>query len=135
VKRDAATSAFLRLVGVGSNLHADNVVGIVDRAVLVGIALLDGVDVLHAGRDLAEDGVLAVEERRRLEADEKLAVAAVGIAGARQAQRAALEMRALAELRLDVVAGAAGTVALGIAGLRHEAGDHAMEGEPVIEAA
>src|ERR1700741_3694781 len=91
----AATSALLRLVGIGGDLHADDMVGIVDAAVAVGIALLDGVDVLHAGCHLAEDGVLAVEEGRRLEADEELAVAAVRVVGARQAQRAALEMRAL----------------------------------------
>ena len=38
------------------------------------------------------------------------------------------------ELGLELVARAAGAVAVRVAGLRHEAVDHAMEDDPVIEA-
>src|SRR5487761_517168 len=103
---DAGGPASGLLVGVGRDLHADDLVGILHRAAL-RIALLDRVDVFHARDDLAEDRVLAVEERRGREADEELAVGAVGTGGARHANRAADEMRR-AEFGLDSLARAAG---------------------------
>src|SRR6185437_2516852 len=100
---------------------------------IVRVALLDRVDEFHARLDLAEDRVLAVEEWRRREADEELAVGAVGVLRARHAQRAAHEMRRI-ELGLELLARATSAVAARIAGLRHEAFDHAMEDDAVIEA-
>src|SRR5208282_3802718 len=122
----------LLLVGVGRHLHADDLVGIGYRAA-AGRARLDRVDEFHARGHLAENGVLAVEESRRREADEELAVAAVGALRARHADRAAQEMR-LAELGRDVLARAAGAGAGGIAGLRHESRDDAVEDDAVVEA-
>src|SRR3546814_10802038 len=43
-----------------------------------GLALGEGVDMLHAFAHLAPDGVLAVEKACVVEADEELAVGAVG---------------------------------------------------------
>ena len=39
---------------------------------------------VHAGHHAAPDGVLAIQERRRLEADEKLAVGTVRVVGTRR---------------------------------------------------
>src|SRR6185437_4062420 len=96
-----------RLIGVGGDLHADDLIRIRDRAVAVFVALLDRVDIFHAGDDLAEGGVFAVEEERRAQADEELAVGAVGIWAARHAERAAQEARAV-EFGLEILARAAG---------------------------
>src|SRR5262249_10268068 len=62
-----------RLFRVGGDLHLDHAVGIGDRAVVGGRALLDLVDHVHAGDDLADHGVLAVEARVLTEHDEELA--------------------------------------------------------------
>src|SRR6185437_14404515 len=107
--RGPLTLRSARLVGVGGDLHLHDLVGIADRAALARAAL-DRVDRFHAGGDLAPDRVFAVEERRRLEADEELAVAAVRIVGACHADRAAQEIRRI-ELGLELLARAAGAVA------------------------
>src|SRR5437762_11345170 len=60
-----------------------------DRAIVVLTALLDGVHVLHAGRDLAPYCVLSIKPRRVGKTDEELAVGAVRIVGARHRDRAA----------------------------------------------
>src|ERR1700680_1336226 len=52
----APVSVLLRLVGVARHLHADDAVGIGDRAVAGGVALLDRVDRLYSRNHLAEDG-------------------------------------------------------------------------------
>jgi len=96
-------------------------------------AMPDLIDVLHAVDHLAPDRVLAVEVRRVREADKELAIGAVGVAGARRSDGAALERR-VAELGRQVgVLGAAGARSSRIAGLRHEARDHAVEFEAVVE--
>src|SRR6202171_5290414 len=106
---------------VGGHVRLDDLVGTLHR-----LAALDLVDVLHARRHLAPDRVLAVEERRVVEADEELAVAGIGTGGARHRGGAA-HVRLLVELSLELLAGTAGAGALRTAGLRHEAVDHAME--------
>src|SRR5487761_1291579 len=124
--RDGATgpTSGFRLPDVGSDLHADDLVRIPHHAAL-RIALLDRVDVFHARNDLAEQRILAVEERCRREADEELAVGAVGIGGARHADAAADEWR-LVELGLELLARATGAGAGRVAGLGHEAGYDAV---------
>src|SRR5450432_3790142 len=87
-----------RLLRVRSDLHAQNLVRILDR-----LAALDLVDVLHPLDDLAPDRVLAVEERGVAEADEELAVARIGVGRARHRQRAAL-VRLLGEFCLQLLA-------------------------------
>src|SRR5262245_33273230 len=63
---------FRRIVGVGGDLHLDDLVGVGRR--LAGLYLVDGV---HAVDHLAPDRVFAVEEGRRGKVDEELAVGAV----------------------------------------------------------
>src|SRR3546814_10639877 len=92
-----------------------------------------GVDVLHALDDAAPDGVLAVEEARWRQGDEELAVGRVGVLRARHADDAALE-RLGREFRRQVgQVGAAAPGAGRIAGLRHEAVDHARSEEHTAE--
>ena len=108
------------------------------------LAASDGVHVLHAPHHAAVDGVLAVEEVVVGEVDEELRVGRVGALRARGADRAAV-VRQLRELRRQVgvlraarprepqVAALRAPV-LHVAGLRHEALDHAVEHHPVIGA-
>src|SRR5262245_17006163 len=84
---------FRCIVGVGGDLHLDDLVGIGRR--LAGRDLVDGV---HAVDHLAPDRIFAVEEGRRRKVDEELAVGAVRVARARRADGTALEARAVAEL-------------------------------------
>src|SRR5260221_648628 len=121
-----------RLVSFDVRPHPDrdHAVGILDR-----LALLDLVDHIHTGQDLADDGVLAVEKSTVRIHDEELAgggVVAVALAG--HADDTALEGH-LGEFRLQVgIFRVAGAVAvLAIAGLRHEAWDHPVERHIVIE--
>src|SRR5215470_6393497 len=102
-----------------------------DRGHLV--ALLDAVDELHAGHDLAEHGVLAVEVRGRAVADVELAAGRVGVLAARH-RHGATHVLLLVELRLDRVARAAGAVALRAAALHDEVGHDPVEVEAVVEA-
>src|SRR5215471_2985971 len=101
-----------------------------DRGHLV--ALLDAVDVLHAGHDAAEHRVLTVQVRCRAVADVELAAGRVRILTARHRQRPA-HVLLLVELRLDLVAGAAGAIALRAAALDDEVRHDPMEVEAVVE--
>src|SRR5882672_6993468 len=92
----------------------------------------DLVEVLHAGRDLAPDRVLTVEERSIVEADEELAVAGIRARGAGHRGGAA-HMRFLVEFGLQLLAGTAGAGAVRAAGLRHKTFDHAMEHDAVVK--
>src|SRR5689334_14098177 len=97
-------------------------------------ALLDGVDMLHAARHLAPHGILPVEPGRIAEADEELAVGAVGILRARHRAGAAHVLLAR-ELRFEIrQLRAARTRAGRIAGLRHEARNDAVEDDAVVKA-
>src|SRR5690242_14394815 len=97
------------------------------------IALLDAIDLVHAGDDLAEHGVVVVQVRRGAIGDVELAARRVGVLAAGHRHRAA-DVLLLVELRLDLVARPAGPVTLGAAALDDEVGDHAMEAEAVVEA-
>ena len=90
---------------------------------------------LHAALDLAPHGILIVEEGRVGEADEELAVGAVGVA--RPGHRGdSADVRLLGEFRLEVAElGAAHAGPGRVAALRHEAGNHAVEGDAVVKAA
>src|SRR5262245_3832295 len=120
-------------LGVSRDLHARDAVGIADGTVLRGRALLDLVDRLHAGNDLAHHGILIVEARRLGEHDEELAVGRIGILRARHADNAALE-RDIGELgwQVGIFRSAGAVAALAVAGLRHETGDDAMERHVVV---
>src|SRR5579883_2516108 len=121
-----------RLPRIRRDLHPDDPVRILDRAAAAR-ALLDRVDMLHAGDDLAPDRVLAVEMRRRRKTDEELAVGTVRVGGPRHRAGAA-DMLLVAELGGELSARAAGAVAARIAGLRHEAGDDAVKRDAVVKA-
>src|SRR6266511_1850532 len=97
------------------------------------VALLDVVHDVHARGDLAEDGVLAVEEVGGGEGDVELAARGVGVLAARHGHHPA-HVLLLVELGLDLVAGPSRTVALGIAALNYEVRLHAVEHEPVVDA-
>src|SRR6202043_3282706 len=116
------------------NLHFYDLVRVADRAVAVRVALLDLVDELHAGLDLAPDRVFAIEGGRRREHDEELTVGAVWIGGSRHRHRPAHVLFA-GEFGLELVAGAAGASTGRITCLRHEAVDNAVERHAVIKAA
>ena len=109
--------------------------GSTDRAVVGLRTLLDLVDNVHAGRHLAEDGVLAVERWRGREHDEELRIGGVRVGRTGHADRAAHEMRLVGELGRQVGQVRAASAGAGrIAGLRHEAVDDAMEHDAVIKA-
>src|SRR6266498_4249676 len=97
------------------------------------VALLDIVHDVHARGDLAEHGVLAVEEVGGGEGDVKLAARGVGILAARHGHYAA-HVLLLVELGLDLVPGAARAITLGIAALNYKVRLHAVEDQPVVEA-
>lgn len=98
----------------------------------------DGIHHVHAGRDLAEGGILAVQVLGIGVHDEELAAGGVGGLGAGHAQHAPLVLQLILEaieqeLALDAVAGAAHAGALGAAALDHKAGDDPVENQAVIE--
>ncbi len=83
--------------------------------------------------DFAEDRVIAVEEAGVGGADEELGIGGIRVGGARHAERAALEMLRI-ELVRDVRQLRAALAGPGrVAGLRHEAGDDAVEHDAVVE--
>src|SRR5262249_14237915 len=129
-----SSSSSARLLGVGRDLQLHDLVALaLGNGAVVGLrSLVDLVDELHARDDLAPDRVLAVGPGRVGEADEELAVGAVGIVRARHRKRAA-DMMLVRDLGLEVLARTAAAGARGISGLRHEAGDHAMKDDAVVE--
>src|SRR5579864_7956263 len=82
---------------VGGHLHRYDLVRVLHR-----LAALDLVDILHARGHFAPHRVLAIEEARVTEADEKLAVRGVGIVGARHRAHPA-HVRRLVELGLELL--------------------------------
>jgi hypothetical protein len=91
-----------------------------------GLDLVDRVDDVHPGRDLAEDGVLAVEPRAGIGGDDEELRAVRVRAGVRHRESAALDL-VVVELVLELVAGAARAGAGRVAALDHEVRDHAVE--------
>ena len=117
-------------------LHLDGGLGLV---VPVGGDGCDLVHDVHAGDDLAESGVLAVQMGCVLVHDEELAAGAVGVHAAGHADDAADVLDGVVDaiggkLALDVPAGAAGAVAQRAAALDHKAGDDTVEGQAVVKA-
>src|SRR6266404_3110021 len=108
-------------------MRLDDLVGVAYR-----LAALDLVDILHALGDFPPRRILAVEETGIVEADEELAVAGVRALGARH-RDGATHMRLAIELGLELLAGAAGSGALGASGLRHESLDDAVKNHAVVE--
>src|SRR6516164_5395435 len=78
-----------RLLGVGGDLHLDDLVGVGDGTVAGRVALLDLVDIVHAGHHRAPDRVLTVKEGRGCEHNEELAVGTVWVGGPRHRDGAA----------------------------------------------
>lgn len=116
----------------------DDLIGL-GAVVAVGLDLADRVDGLDAARQLAEGGILLVEMGRILMHDEELRAAGVRRRGTRHGEHAALVLQGVIhaieeEFALDAIAGASHARSLGAAALNHEAGDHAVEDQPVIEA-
>src|SRR5579859_5399285 len=72
--------------GVGGDLQPQNSIGVGH-----GLAALDLVNHRHAGDDLPDDGVFAIEERTIGKHDEELAVRRIRARRARHADNAALE--------------------------------------------
>src|SRR5665213_1580133 len=84
------------------DMRLDDRVGLAaDGAVVVLPALLDLVDIVHAFDHLAPDRILLVEPGGVVEADEELAVGAVGISRARRRNRA-LGMLVVGEFGLEI---------------------------------
>src|SRR5215813_5601869 len=133
----ATPGAPLPSITVPPLMRSDQAIGLLgdvdDLHGLHLVALLDVVHNVHARDDLAEDGVLAVEEVRGGEGDVELAPRGIGILAPGHGDHPAIVLL-LVELRLDLVTRPPRAVALGITALHHEAGLHAMEGEPVVEA-
>ena len=99
----------------------------------------DGVDNVQPVRDLAEPSILAVEMRRVLVHDKKLAAGRVGTLRARHRQHAARMLERIVhavclEFPLDAVAGVAVPLAERTAALEHEAGNDAVEDQAVVKA-
>src|SRR5579883_1837133 len=116
---------------VGRDLHLGHRVGILDR-----LAFGELVDHVHAGDHLADDRVVALPAVGLPIHDEELAVGGIVVAAlARHPDDAALE-RHVGKLGFEVgiLRPAGAVVVLPVAGLRHEAFDHAVERDVVVEA-
>ncbi len=117
---------------VSGDCHLDDLRRVFHRAVVQLRTHLDLIDGFHTGNDLTPYGVYSVKIIGGVEADEKLAVCGIRIVGAGHGY-SATHMRSLAEFGHKALTRAARAVALGIAGLGHESGDDAVEGQPVIK--
>src|SRR4051812_21296385 len=122
---------------VGCDLHLYHLVGVGDLpARRAWGRLLELVDHIHAGHDLADHGVLAVQTRAVGEHDEELRVRGIdAVAAAGHADDAALE-RDVGKFLLQVrILRAAGAVEiLAVSGLRHEAVHYPVERHVVVVA-
>src|SRR2546428_1105849 len=96
------------------------------------VALLDLGQYVEALHDLAEDRVLAVQERLRLQTDVELAVGAVRLAQAGHAHRPGAVLL-LAELRRDRQARSAPPTAPRLPAPDKKLRDDAVEGQAVVE--
>src|SRR6476620_5879493 len=94
--------------------------------------LNDLVDIFHAFDHLAPNRVLVVEEAGVVKADEKLTVPGIGIAGARHRHSAA-DMGLTVEFPLELLPRPAGSGALRASRLCHEAVNHAVEHNAIVE--
>src|SRR5690349_3909206 len=101
------------------------------------VAGLDLLDDVHAGGDLTEHGVLAVEVGRGLARvdDEELGAAGVLPRVGHREGAGVVDLLLATGLALDVEAGAAHPIAHRAAALDDEVRDHPVKGEAVIEGA
>src|SRR6185503_17826166 len=130
----ARAGAPLPSMTVPPRISSDQAISrLLDRDRGHAIALLDAIDLLHARDDLAEHGVVVVEVWGGAVGDVELTARRIRMLAARHGHRAA-DVLLLVELRLDLIAGPAGAVALGAPTLHDEVGHDAMEAEPVVEA-
>ncbi len=99
------------------------------------IALTNRIERVHAADNLAEDGVLTVQMRRRTIRNEELRAISVG-ARVRHRQDAGPIMLEGQRARLvpECIAGATATCAGGITSLHHETMNDAMEGRIIVKA-
>src|SRR5271170_8229916 len=93
---------------------------------------------VHTLNHAAKDRVLTIQPGLRRQTDIELAAAALTlrihvVAGARRRYGTAQMFFVRVDLGDDFISGTAATVAVGVAALDHEAVDHAMEGQPVVE--
>jgi hypothetical protein len=98
------------------------------------VAHHDLVHHVHARQDLAEHGVLHIQEGRRALDDEELATAGVGRRGLGHGQAPELVLEAGLQLIGNGEAGTAPAGAGGVPALDDEVGHHPVEGDPVVEA-
>ena len=103
----------------------------------VGLNAGNGIHHIHAGSDLAEGGVLAVQMLGIGVHDEELAASGIGGGGTGHAEHASLVLQVVLDaveekLALDAIAGAAHPSTFGAAALNHEAGDDPVEDQAVI---
>lgn len=131
---------FRRGVIHAEGVHRDRLqlLGGLGLVVPVGGGADDGVGGLDTLDDLAKGGVLAVQMGGLLHHNEKLAAGGVGIIGPGHGENALVVLEVVleavgGELTGDLVARAAGAGAVGVAALDHEAGDAAVEDEPVVK--
>ena len=97
----------------------------------------DGIHHIHAGSDLAEGGVLAIQMLGILVHDKELGAGRVGGRGTGHGKHATLVLEFILhavkeEFALDAVAWAAHAGAIRATALDHEAGDHTVEDQTVI---
>src|SRR5262245_5153767 len=123
----ALSTPLLRTDGLRPHRRLHDLVGVLD-----GLSALDLVDVFHALDHLAPNRVLVIEEAGIIEADEKLAVAGIGIAGTRHRYCPA-HVRLAVEFRLKLLSGPTSPGALRAPRLGHEAVDDSMEHDTVVE--
>jgi len=103
-------------------------------AVALRVARANAGDDLHAGDDLAENRMFAIQVRRGLERDEELRAIGVGSrVRHRQNPWAVVLKRQRAFFIGKFIAGTAHPRAGGVASLRHEAGNDAMEGCSIVK--
>src|SRR5262245_8994408 len=119
--------AILARYRLNPHRRLDYLVGVFHR-----LAALDLVDVFHAFDHLAPDRVLVVEKARIVEADEKLAVAGIWIAGARHRHGTA-HVRLAVEFGFKLFPRSPCASSVRAPRLRHEAIDHAMKDDAVIK--
>ena len=114
----------------GHRLHGDLVVGTITRAAR---RVRDRIRHVLPFDDAAENTMPVVQMRRRRHGDEELAAIGAGTRVGHRKHAGSVVLERRFKLVGELVAGAATTGAFGIAGLDHEAGNDAVENDPVIE--
>ena len=126
-------------IGFALGIHHDGSDLLVFHRTVIaaGLGLCNGIHHFHAGSDLAECSILAVQMLGILVHDEELRTCGVGGLASGHGQDTTLVLQVILdaveeELALDAVAGATHAGAVGAATLDHKAGNHAVEDQAVI---